>query len=123
MLSNLFVIFIIGLRCLDITNDVSRYSRHSVYRSKHKRQSEQHEYDEEDGKASSHFTKSRYLDTDRWNEGIDAKFINRLLARLLIHWNYSWTDPVPASNRIILALPYIKYDENFHEGDFFVLRR
>uniref|UniRef100_A0A914D015 RING-type domain-containing protein n=1 Tax=Acrobeloides nanus TaxID=290746 RepID=A0A914D015_9BILA len=54
-------------------------------------------------------------DTDRWNEGIDPKFINRLLAKLLIHWNYAWTDPVPVSNRIINTLPYIKYDENFHD--------
>jgi hypothetical protein len=36
MISNLFVILVFGLRCLDITNNVTRLS-HQTYRNKQKR--------------------------------------------------------------------------------------
>jgi len=69
----------------------------------------------------SHFQKislETNLGEEEWHENSEPSEVERLLARLLVMYNYPWTIQVPASHTVIDSLPRIPVNDEVFESMF-----
>jgi hypothetical protein len=58
------------------------------------------------------------LGEEEWHENSEPSEVERLLAQLLVMYNYPWTIQVPASQSVINSLPRIPINDEVFESMF-----